>query len=354
MRSVALDKIASVTRSLGLKREVRVADTIPCEEGVVVAVRILNDKTTYDQLELPSGRFARLKKGDRVAGALGHRQALFGYAGRLPERLAPGDVVQMLNIGGVIGVCEGYNPDLGPPFDCEVIGAVLHFPVLGERIGVPARIGSESLDFDARLDAGSVPVVALVGTCMSAGKTAAACALIRAFTHAGSRVHAFKATGVSLRRDVLAMEDAGAVETALFTDLGVVTTTESTAAPITRTLLTRLARGRPDVVVVELGDGLLGSYGVQAILRDEEIRSSFTAVVLAANDPTAAWGGVKLLRDEYGIDPVAVTGPATDNRAGSSIIERLHGVTGFNARTEIDALAARVRDALRRRVEVAE
>ena len=89
MRPVVIDKIASVTRACGLKREVRVADAIPCEEGVVVAVRVLNDKSTYNQVELPSGRMAQVKRGDVLAGALGHRKALFGYSGHLPERLAP-------------------------------------------------------------------------------------------------------------------------------------------------------------------------------------------------------------------------------------------------------------------------
>ena len=346
MKTVAVDKITSVARSCGLQREVRVASEIPCEEGVVVAVRILSDKRTYDQVELPSGRLARVKRGDVLVGALGHREALFGYAGRMPSSLVPGDRVQLLNMGGVIGVCEGFNPDLGPPFECEVLGTVLHFPVLGERIGVPARVGDETLDAAADLRTGGVPVVALVGTCMSAGKTAAACALVRAFTHAGLRVHAFKATGVSLRRDVLAMEDAGAVKTGIFTDLGVVTSTEATAPAITRTLLTRLCADGPDVVFVELGDGLLGSYGVKSILSDEPIRSSFSAVVLAANDPTAAWGGVTLLRDEFSVEPTVVTGPATDNRAGSSIVRDRLGVEAFNARTEIEALSRHVRAAL--------
>ena len=135
MKTVLLDKIASVTRACGLKREVRVSADIPCEEGVVVAVRVRNDKSTYSQLELPSGRMAQVKKGDVIAGALGHRHALFGYSGHLPERLAPGDIVSLLNMGGVIGICDSVNPDLGPPFECEVLGAVLEFPYLGERWG---------------------------------------------------------------------------------------------------------------------------------------------------------------------------------------------------------------------------
>jgi hypothetical protein len=346
VKTVLLDKIASVTRACGLKREVRVSAEIPCEEGVVVAVRVLNDKSTYSQLELPSGRMAQVKKGDVVAGALGHRHALFGYSGHLPERLAPGDRVHLLNMGGVIGICDSVNPDLGPPFEGEVLGAVLHFPYLGERIGVAARIGVQPLDLAAPIDAGGVPVIALVGSCMNCGKTAAACTLVRHLSHGGLTVDGLKATGVSLRRDVLAMEDAGARSTAIFTDFGVVTTTPANAPALTRTLVTRLAAGRPDVIVAELGDGLLGAYGVAAILDDPRIRAAFTAVVLAANDPVAAWGGVRMLRERFGVEPVAVTGPATDNQAGTRIIEEALGVPAINARTDGERLAALVRERL--------
>jgi hypothetical protein len=346
VKTVVLDKISSVTRSCQLKREVRISSEIPCEEGVVLAVRVLNDKSTYNQLELPSGRMAQVKRGDVVAGALGHRHALFGYAGHLPEKLAPGDTVHLLNMGGVLGICDSVSPDLGAPFACEVLGAVLHFPYLGERIGVAARIGGEPLEAAPRLDAAGVPVAALVGSCMNCGKTAAACALVRELSHAGMTVDGFKATGVSLRRDVLAMEDAGARRTGLFTDLGIVSTTDANAAAVTRTLLTGLAAGRPDAIVAELGDGLLGAYGVASILHDAEIRAAFTAVILAANDPVAAWGGVRLLRERFGIEPVAVTGPATDNLAGTKIIEEQLGVPAINARLHAPKLAELVRGKL--------
>lgn len=346
MKTVLLDKIASVTRACQLKREVRVSPDIPCEEGVVVAVRVKNDKSTYSQLELPSGRMAQVKKGDVVAGALGHRHALFGYSGHLPERLAPGDTIHLLNMGGVLGICDSINPDLGPPFECEVLGAVLHFPYLGERIGVAARIGGEPLDLAAPMVAAGVPVVALVGSCMNCGKTAAACTLVRQLSHEGWTVDGLKTTGVSLRRDVLAMEDAGARTTAIFTDLGVVSSTPANAPAVTRTLVSRLATARPDAIVAELGDGLLGAYGVAAILEDPEIRAAFTAVVLAANDPVAAWGGVRMLRETFGIEPVAVTGPATDNIAGTRIIEEAVGVPAINARTNGERLAALVREKL--------
>src|SRR5215813_13845569 len=161
MRSVMVDKIASVTQACGLSHEVRIAADIPAEEGVVIVVEILNNKSTYNTLELTSGRMAKVGKGDVVVGALGHRKALFGYSGHVPESVKPGDIIQMLNIGGVLGACDSVNPDKGKPFDCRVIGGVLHFPYLGERIGVPARVGARKLDPEAHLDSRAVPVVAL-------------------------------------------------------------------------------------------------------------------------------------------------------------------------------------------------
>jgi hypothetical protein len=207
----------------------------------------------------------------------------------------------------------------------------LTFPFLGERIGVPARAGYKPLDYDAPLDVRGVPVVALAGTCMEAGKTAAASAIIARMRHRGLVVDAFKATGVSLRRDILAFEDSGARRTMIFTDLGIVTTTAKCGPALTRTMLTEMAGGRPDVIVFELGDGLLGTYGVESILRQADIKAALTAVVLSANDPVAAWGGVKLLRERFGIEPCVVTGPATDNQVGVEIIREQMNVEAFNA-----------------------
>ena len=142
MKTVVVDKIASIAQACGLSHEVRIATTdIPCEEGVVLVVEVLNNKSTYNTLELTSGRMAKVSRGDVIVGALGHRQALFGYSGHIPDKVEAGDILQVLNIGGVLGICDSVNPDKGKPFDARVLGCVLQFPFLGERIGVPARVG---------------------------------------------------------------------------------------------------------------------------------------------------------------------------------------------------------------------
>ncbi len=120
MKTVLVDKIASITQALNLGHELRVATKdLPCDEGVVLVVEILNNKSTYNTLELTSGRMAKLAKGDVIVGALGHRQALFGYSGHLPESVQVGDVIQVLNIGGVLGIVDSVNPEKGRPFDAK-------------------------------------------------------------------------------------------------------------------------------------------------------------------------------------------------------------------------------------------
>ena len=346
MRSVFVDKVASVAQHSNLSHELRVSADIPCEEGVLIAVRVLNNKTRYNQLELTSGRMATVNQGDIVVGALGHRKALLGYSGHLPEALEVGSTIQILNIGGVLGMCDSANPEVGAPFDCEVLGTVLHFPYLGERIGVPARVGARELDINAGLDTRAVPVIALAGTCMDSGKTAAACAIVSRLRHRGLKVAACKATGVSLRRDILAMEDAGAAHSMIFSDLGVVTTTSENGPALTRALLSGLAELRPDVIVIELGDGLLGAYGVEAILADKDIRNAFTAVILCANDPVAAWGGARILREQFDIEPAVVTGPATDNAVGIDQIKERLSLPAINALSNGVALGDSIADLL--------
>ena len=133
-------------------------------------------------------------------------------------------------MGGVIGEGAEFSPGCGDPFQLEVLGAVLEFPWLATRVGVPANVARGALPGADLNELPSLPpIVVLIGTCMDAGKTTAAAALIHQWSHAGMHVAAGKLTGVSLRRDVLEMRDCGAHPVGIFTDFGVVTTNESNA-----------------------------------------------------------------------------------------------------------------------------
>ncbi|MBS1767890.1 MAG: hypothetical protein JST05_10885 [Acidobacteria bacterium] len=336
---ITVDKIASVTRNLKLAKKLTLSADIEAVEGAVLAARVRGEKRAYNQLEDPHGRMSTLHDGDLIVGALGHRRALQGYEGSVPSKVEAGDTLHLLNLGGVIGLCSSHHPELGPPFEVEVLGQVLSFPDFQSRQGKPARLPAPVLHEKA--SANLPPTVFVAGTCMNAGKTAAASVIVRALSRAGLKVGACKLTGVSLMRDVLAMKDHGAAHGLDFTDAGLPSTGPDSALASARAILHALGASGVEVVVAETGDGILGEYGVQQILADAELMASSAAFILCANDPVGVAGGLEHLRSAYGISTDLVAGPATDNGVGVRFVEGL-GVIAGNARRDPAALGGAV------------
>lgn len=342
---VRLDRIASSTRNAALSPEVIVGDEILASEGYVLAVRILEDKSTYNTVEDVTGRMLSLRAGDVLAGTLGTRRALRGYAGVVPTHISVGDTLEVLNLGGILGQCTSVNPDIGPPFRAEVLGAILAFPELGDRIGRPAHIKDHAVPPADTLESG-VPVIYVAGTCMNAGKTVAATELVRGLARAGLKVAAAKLTGVSLMRDALSMVDAGAIAALTFNDVGIASTHPGITVATAKGIFNRLAAAKPDVIVAELGDGILGEYGVQDVLLDAELTRVGAAYVMAAPDPVACWGATELMREQFGLPITVITGPATDNEVGQVYIQTGLGLPAHNARRDAGGLLAVVRRSL--------
>lgn len=336
MNKIQIDKIASSTRNANLQREVTVTDEIISKEGYVIAVRALAEKSVYNTVELIPGRMSRICKGDVIAGVLGARNALKGYSGIVPESLKVGDTIQILNLGAVLGQCTSDNPELGKPIDVEVLGAVLFFPSFQHRIGKPASIHNGPVIPIDNLTH-SAPLVIVSGTCMSAGKTRAACEIVKQLAHAGKKVAAAKLSGISLRRDTLEMLDFGAAQIYDFTDAGIVCTTPQNVVQAAKGIVTSLTALNPDVIVLELGDGIMGEYGVMNLLSDQQLMSHVRAHVLSANDQVGAWGAVQFLEGKC--PPIdVICGPATDNLVGKKfIIEKLNR-QAFNAIKDSEAL----------------
>jgi hypothetical protein len=342
---VRLDRIASSTRNAGLTPEVIVGDEIIAAEGYVLAVRILEDKSSYNTVEDITGRMLSLRSGDILAGTLGTRRALRGYAGVVPAQIEVGDRIDVLNLGGILGRCTSATAEVGRPFEAEVLGAVLAFPELGDRVGRPAHIRDHAVPPADQLES-PTPVVYVAGTCMNAGKTVAATELVRGLDRFGLRVGAAKLTGVSLMRDALSMLDAGAVTALTFNDVGVATTHPGVTVATAKGIFNRLAAAKPDVIVAELGDGILGEYGVQDILRDPELVGVGAAFVMAAPDPVACWGAAELMRRQFSLPITAITGPATDNEVGLTYVRRQLQLPAYNALRDARGLVTVVREAV--------
>jgi hypothetical protein len=339
---IRVHKIGSVTARCELPQEIEISRMVEPRRGNVLVVRALEEKRVYDVLELTTGRMAHISKNDVLVGALGTRQALCGFVGKIPDSIKAGDTIHVLNLGGVLGQCTSENRDVGHPLQVEVLGMAV-------RGGKPVNIEDNALPVADELTL-EAPVVMVNGTCMNSGKTRAATEIISHLAQRGYRVGAAKLTGVAALRDTLAMVDHGAVAGLSFLDCGMPSTTDVDELPaVAKGVLNALGAHEVDVVVAETGDGIIGNYGVRALLEDEQIRAVAKCHILTANDLVAAWGGKQLMQEELGLTIGVMAGPATDNEVGVRYVSEQLGIKAANARTHGAALADFVEEATFRR-----
>jgi hypothetical protein len=341
---VEADKIGSVVSRLGLGRTLAVVGgRRAARVGDAVVVRALTDSATYNQLELPTGRLAKINPGDVLVGALGSRRALKGFVGDVPAEAGAGDRLHLLNMGGVIGYCKGHHSSLSDAIEVEVLGFVVDEE---QRV---RNIADGALPLRKSLPAVCAPLVIVAGACMNSGKTFAATEIVRQATRAGMRVAAAKLSGVAALRDTLNMADHGAVATASFVDCGLPSTVGvGDLAPVAKAIISKLNESAPDLVIIELGDGILGGYSVESVFDDEELRAATAAVIFCASDYVGAWGGIELFR-RRGIDVDVVAGSVTDSQMGEDYIVNELGAPAGNAKRD----GARLFEIIRKRVEAA-
>lgn len=326
-RKIRLDRIGSATSPARVGDIVEVSPEIDCREGSVIAVRALTESKTYGHMELPSGRPAKIVKGNLMVGVLGSRMALHGYMGHTPSELNVGDKISMLNMGGVMGVNDAPNKDLGPPIALEVLGGVV-------RDGRSVNIRDFGLPRIETIKPDGPPIVLVMGTSMNSGKTYAASEIIRVWSHSGLKVAAGKLTGVAALRDTLSMRDNGAIAAASFLDCGLPSTVEAEdLGAVARSIVAELDNHEPDVIILELGDGVIGGYQTRDVLREAQLHARTSARIFCAGDLVGAWGGVTYLK-QFNQIPEVISGPVTDNEVGTRYIRRELKIDAVNARLE--------------------
>ena len=334
MQYLEADKIGSATSPLNLTKTIAVVEANESPRaGDVVVVRALSESVTYGNLELPSGRLAKINRHDVLVGVLGKRRALKGFVGDVPATVKAGDRLHLLNMGGVIGICKGHHSSLSDAIEVEVLGvAVAEPPMLGGGYRYTfMNIGDDALKPVDSLQP-SAPIVVVAGTCMNSGKTVAATEIIKQAAHAGLKVCGAKMSGVAALRDTLNMEDHGAFQTASFLDCGLPSTVDAgDLAPVAKAILNHLNSFEPDLIVVELGDGIVGGYAVDSVLKDPEIKAALSSFVFCASDYVGVVGGLAVL-EKLGIAIDVVAGSVTDSQMGEDFVEAEYGLRAGNAR----------------------
>ncbi len=327
MKTITIDKIGSVTKNLKLENNLEISSKVPASMGTVLAAEALDDKSVYNELELPTGRMSKLKRGDIIAVALGERMALKGFVGRLPAKLDTGDTIHLLNLGGVAGECTSANRhEVGEPLRIRVLGAVA-------RKGKTLNISQATLFKPEEKLKSDTPLIITTGTSMDSGKTTVAAEIIKTLSRTGMKLCGAKLTGVGLQRDLYKMQDYGMHSAISFVDAGITSTAnidDALLKGITRGAINYLGKQKPDAIMIEFGDGLMGKYGVKSIISDPEIQKNVRLHVGCARDPV---GALKLAEDceRLGIPLDIMSGPVTDNQIGQELVGESTGLITYNA-----------------------
>ena len=284
--------------------------------GDYVMGEVVSPPNGLSRIELPTGRMVEVVEGDLVVGAFGVRyatlEAVGGWQGIGRDR-----IMESLTSAGLFGKSTSRSAVLPPLLSLLYKGHV----VVGDK-----KATMQDFVPPAPGDVFDLPVVLLVGTSMSAGKTTAAKVVVRQLRKAGFEVIGAKLAGAGRYRDILSMQDAGADHVFDFVDAGL----PSTVLPpneyrkLLGNLLSRMAAVEADVLVAEVGASPLEPYnGATAI---EELGDNIRCTILSASDPYAVSGVTKA----FGNRPDLVTGLATSTQAGIELIEKLSGIEALN------------------------
>ena len=310
---------SSVTRISSLQSEKFTVEPVTKDEwqtGDYIVGEVLNTSGHLKNIELPNGRIMETYQGDLVVGALGQRAATLEAVG--DWRSIGNDLrFEALTPAGLFGKATSLSMYLTPLLPLVYKGHVkLHDKKLNMRDCVSQ---TKRKDF-------TLPVILIIGTSMSAGKTTTGKIIVHQLKEQGYKVCAVKLTGAARYRDVLSLGDAGADHIYDFVDAGLPSTVceKDEFIHSMHVLLNKISRHEVDVVVAEAGASPLEPYNGSVVY--EQLRSNICYTVLCASDPYAVVG----VADAFDLKPDLVTGGATNTSAGVELVEKLTGYKALN------------------------
>jgi hypothetical protein len=329
--------LSSVTRISALSQTNFTTSPVPRAEwgtGDYVVGKVLNTRGYLNTIELSSGRMVSVMEGDLVVGTFGARAATLEAVGDWRSIDSTGKF-NALTSAGLFGKTTSLSPFLTPPMHLQYQG---HVFMDGQKITMQGSLPKLP---PGRLD---VPIILIVGTSMSAGKTMSGRVIVHLLSQMGQNVVGVKLTGAARYRDMLSFGDAGASAFYDFVDAGLPSTacSEDTCRTALTYLFSRISQNKPDVLVAEAGASPLEPYNGK--VAGEMIRDNVVFKVLCAQDPYAVVG----VQSAFRRLPDLVAGGATNTNAGIDLVDKLTGIPALNLMDpdSHDKLAEMLRSAL--------
>ena len=286
--------------------------------GAFVVGRVVGERNRLYECETKTGRMADLVRGDLLVGALGRRAATLEGVGDWRDTTEDLQL-DALTSAGLLGRATSISPMLPELMRLEYLGHATRQGVklnMADFVKLPPARPLE------------IPVVLVIGTSMSSGKTSSAQVIIRALKYLGLDVVAAKLTGAARYRDILKFRDAGARCVVDFVDAGLPSTvcSEERFREALEIMLASIAACEAQVLVAEAGASPLEPYNGAVVV--EYLRKLACFTVLCASDPYAVLG----VQTAYGAGLQAdlVTGPAANTVAAVRLVRDLSGHRALN------------------------
>ena len=329
--------LASVTRISDLTPDNFTTTLLPREQwdtGDYVVGKVLDPRGQMKAIELPGGRMIEVMEGDLVVGAFGTRVATLEAVGDWRSIDESGDF-NALTAAGLFGKTTSLSPFLSSPMPLRYQGHVMRNEEKVTMQGSLPKIDQMAFD---------TPVVLIVGTSMSAGKTMSGRVIVHLLSQMGLKVVGAKLTGAARYRDMLSFADAGASAIFDFVDAGLPSSAvdEDRYRKTLPYLLSLISREKPDVVVAEAGASPLEPYN--GAIAKEMIRDHVKFKLLCAQDPYAVVG----VQHAFQRSPDLVAGGAANTDAAIALVKKLAGLQALNLMDPAshDQLAQMLRQAL--------
>jgi hypothetical protein len=157
-------------------------------------------------------------------------------------------------------------------------------------------------------------LIYIVGASMNSGKTTTAARLIKGLSELGLNVAACKLTGSVSNHDPDELVSAAARHVIDFSDYGFPSTylcSKEELLELFHVMMADVTAGDPDVVIMELADGLL-QRETAMLLAEPEIQQAGRGLVFTAESSLAALWGADRLR-QLGYRVIAVSGKFTSS-----------------------------------------
>ncbi len=312
---------SSVTRCSNLwvePFETRPIDRAHWSTGDFVVCRVSGERNRLYRCETKTGRMTDLVRGDLLVGALGRRAATLEGVGDW-RATGPELELEALTSAGLLGKSTSISP---------MFPNLMHMHYLGHVLRDGRKVAMKDFVIPAAPRALDIPVVLLIGTSMSSGKTTAGRVIIRALKYMGLNVAAAKLTGSARYRDILQFRDAGASYVVDFVDAGLPSTVcaEATYREAFDLMVSKVAAHNADVLVAESGASPLEPYNGATVVRELADKTRFT--VLCASDPHAVLGVQTAFGP--GLKASIVSGPAANTSAAADLVTQLCGLDSIN------------------------